>query len=50
MKAVLWADTIQMFVMFGGLLALIILGGSAAGGATRVLQIASDGGRLDIAR
>ena len=50
MKAVLWADTIQMVVMFGGLVALLLLGGAAAGGPGEIYRVALEGGRLNMNR
>ena len=40
MKAVLWADTIQMVIMMSGLLTLLILGSQAVGGFDKVWKIA----------
>lgn len=47
MKAVLWADTAQMVIMLGGILAVIIQGTISVGGMGKVWQIAEDGGRIN---
>ncbi|ELT91924.1 hypothetical protein CAPTEDRAFT_52554, partial [Capitella teleta] len=48
MKAVLWADTIQMVVMFAGLFALLICSVIAVGGFGPIWEVASRGQRLDM--
>jgi Na+/proline symporter len=48
MKAVLWADTIQMCVMFAGLFTLLICGVIAIGGFSVLWETASQGQRLDL--
>ena len=48
MKAVLWADTIQMFIVFAGMLTVLIEGCSVLGGFSNVWDIANGGGRIVI--
>lgn len=50
MKAVIWADTIQMAIMICGLLGVVIQGLIVIGGPTEVWRIASEGGRLNVFR
>ena len=47
MKAVLWADTLQMIIMVAGQLAVIIQGLIRIGGINRLWQIAEQGGRIN---
>ena len=47
MKAVLWADTIQMSIMVAGQLAVVIQGSIKVGGFSKVWQIAEEGGRIN---
>ncbi|XP_060555334.1 sodium-dependent multivitamin transporter-like [Ruditapes philippinarum] len=46
MKAVLWADTFQVLVMFAGLFALLIEGTKALGGIGKAWDIANKDGRI----
>ncbi|BFY99441.1 hypothetical protein BsWGS_02481 [Bradybaena similaris] len=46
-KSVVWTDAFQSFVMYGGLLAVIIKGSMTVGGGNAVYQAAVAGGRLD---
>ncbi|XP_066295568.1 sodium-coupled monocarboxylate transporter 1-like [Branchiostoma lanceolatum] len=47
MKAVMWTDTFQVFVMVAGFLAVIIQGTIEAGGPARVWEINRQGQRLE---
>ncbi|XP_036675383.3 sodium-coupled monocarboxylate transporter 1 isoform X5 [Drosophila suzukii] len=47
LKAVIWTDVIQSFVMFGSILAVCIKGTFDVGGLGVVLQRNEDGGRLN---
>ncbi|XP_035685240.1 sodium-coupled monocarboxylate transporter 1-like [Branchiostoma floridae] len=47
MKAVMWTDTFQVFVMVAGFLAVIIQGTIEAGGPTRVWELNRQGQRLE---
>ncbi len=46
MKAVLWADTLQAFIMIAGLIALLIRGCTKLGGIDEVFRRAEEHGRL----
>ncbi|XP_063958267.1 sodium-coupled monocarboxylate transporter 1-like [Lytechinus pictus] len=46
MKAVLWTDTFQTFVMVAGVMAIIIAGTAKVGGFDEVWKRAEDGGRI----
>lgn len=46
LKAVVWADTVQMTVTVGSLFAVLILGIRAVGGITEIWDIANEGGRI----
>ncbi|XP_020293871.1 sodium-coupled monocarboxylate transporter 1-like isoform X2 [Pseudomyrmex gracilis] len=46
LKAVVWADTVQMMVTVGSLVAVLILGTIAVGGVGETWRIAGEGGRL----
>ncbi|XP_064627909.1 sodium-coupled monocarboxylate transporter 1-like isoform X2 [Lineus longissimus] len=48
MKAVMWTDVFQMFVVYAGLLTVIIQGTIAVGGADKVWARAKEGSRLKI--
>ncbi|KAH8293443.1 hypothetical protein KR054_000567, partial [Drosophila jambulina] len=48
LKAVVWTDVIQSFVMFGSILAVCIKGTIDVGGLGVVLQRNEDGGRLNM--
>lgn len=47
MKAVLWADTVQMLIMVAGQLAVVIQGSIKMGGMGNIMRIAEEGGRLN---
>ncbi|XP_054031251.1 sodium/iodide cotransporter [Dryobates pubescens] len=47
MKAVIWTDVFQVFVMLAGFLAVIIRGALLVGGPSAVLTIAANGSRLN---
>ncbi|XP_076454438.1 sodium-coupled monocarboxylate transporter 1-like [Babylonia areolata] len=47
LKAVIWTDVFQSFVMYAGMFAILIKGTMDVGGASKVWEIASDKGRLD---
>ncbi|XP_065515027.1 sodium/iodide cotransporter isoform X2 [Lathamus discolor] len=49
MKAVIWTDVFQVFVMLSGFLAIIIRGALLVGGPTMVLAIAANGSRMNLA-
>ncbi|XP_032679849.1 sodium-coupled monocarboxylate transporter 1-like [Odontomachus brunneus] len=46
LKAVVWADTVQMSVTVGSLVAVLILGTIAVGGVSETWRIAQEGGRI----
>lgn len=48
MKAVLWADTVQMVIVYAGMLTVLILGSSVQGGFGKVWEIAKENGRTTI--
>lgn len=50
MKAVLWADTIQFFIMVAGLLAIAIQGTVKLGGTANIWRICEEGGRINFNR
>ena len=50
MKAVLWADTLQMIIMVGGLIAVLVQGCIKAGGVSKVWEIAEKGGRINFGK
>lgn len=47
MKAVMWTDTLQIFIMYAGLLAVIIEGSIKQGGADMVWNDSLKSGRID---
>ncbi|XP_072046245.1 sodium-coupled monocarboxylate transporter 1-like [Amphiura filiformis] len=47
MKAVLWTDVFQMFIMISGLLAVIIEGCRRLGGMDVMWKLCEEGGRID---
>ncbi|CAN8201445.1 unnamed protein product, partial [Coccothraustes coccothraustes] len=49
MKAVIWTDVFQVFVMLAGFVAVAIRGALLAGGPAEVLSMASNGSRLNFA-
>ncbi|XP_052212081.1 sodium-coupled monocarboxylate transporter 2-like [Dreissena polymorpha] len=46
MKAVLWADTVQMVIVFSGLITLVAVGSNLLGGMGEVWRIANSHGRI----
>ena len=48
MKAVLWADTLQMFIVYAGMLTVFIEGCVVLGGFNKAWDIADKGGRIVI--
>ncbi|NWS79076.1 SC5A5 protein, partial [Crotophaga sulcirostris] len=48
MKAVIWTDVFQVFVMLSGFVAIIIRGVLLVGGPSRVLAIATNGSRVNL--
>ncbi len=46
MRAVIWTDTIQFFVMMVGLIVMMVYGTYLAGGPSEVLQIGLDAGKF----
>ena len=50
MKAVLWADSVQMLIMVAGQLAVVIQGSIRVGGMGKIWQIASAGGRTNFVK
>ena len=47
MKAVIWADTVQLVIMLAGQIAIVTQGTINVGGISEVFRIASDGGRIN---
>ncbi|XP_062306560.1 sodium/iodide cotransporter [Osmerus eperlanus] len=47
MKAVIWTDVFQIFVMLSGFMAIFIQGTILVGGPARVLEIANNGSRIN---
>ena len=47
MKAVIWTDVFQIFVMLSGFMAIFIQGTILVGGPARVLKIVNNGSRLN---
>ncbi len=47
MKAVLWADTLQMAIMMAGQIAIVVQGCIQVGGVYKVWEIAEKGGRIN---
>ncbi|XP_077993904.1 sodium-coupled monocarboxylate transporter 1-like [Glandiceps talaboti] len=47
MKAVIWTDVFQTFIMFAALMAVIIRGSIEMGGFDRIWQINEEGGRVE---
>lgn len=47
LKAVVWTDTIQTVVMFGGAIAVAVLGTMQVGGFDEVWKRNSDSGRIE---
>lgn len=47
MKAVLWADTMQFFIMVSGLAAILIQGTIKLGGIANIWKICEQGGRIN---
>lgn len=48
MKAVMYTDLIQIFIMFAGMIAIVIKGSLDVGGFTEVWKRAGDGDRLEL--
>lgn len=48
MKAVIWTDVFQIFVMLSGFVAILIHGTVLVGGPGRVLEIANNGSRINL--
>ncbi|KAI1301878.1 Sodium-coupled monocarboxylate transporter 1 [Halotydeus destructor] len=46
-KAVVWTDTIQVFLMFAGLMAVMLRGFSLSGGVGEAFRIAQKAGRIE---
>ncbi|NXE03251.1 SC5A5 protein, partial [Chaetorhynchus papuensis] len=49
MKAVIWTDVFQVFVMLAGFVAVAVRGAQLAGGPAEVLSIAANGSRVNFA-
>uniref|UniRef100_A0A8C3UEU5 Solute carrier family 5 member 5 n=1 Tax=Catharus ustulatus TaxID=91951 RepID=A0A8C3UEU5_CATUS len=49
MKAVIWTDVFQVFVMLAGFVAVAVRGALLLGGPARVLSIAANGSRINFA-
>lgn len=47
MKAVIWTDVFQIFVMLSGFVAIFIHGTALVGGPAMVLEIAKNGSRIN---
>eukprot|EP00095_Tigriopus_kingsejongensis_P000170 maker-scaffold487_size158652-snap-gene-0.46 protein:Tk00170 transcript:maker-scaffold487_size158652-snap-gene-0.46-mRNA-1 annotation:"hypothetical protein CAPTEDRAFT_141957" len=47
MKAIVWTDVFQIFIMFGGILTILIRGLAATGGLENVWRTAELGGRIE---
>ncbi|XP_052093056.1 sodium-coupled monocarboxylate transporter 1-like [Mytilus californianus] len=47
LRAVLWTDTFQTFIVVGGLIGIISIGSSKLGGLAEVWRIASEGNRIE---
>lgn len=47
LRAVVWTDTLQLFITFAALLMVSFLGIREAGGLKNILEIAQEGDRLD---
>ena len=45
MRAVLWVDVMQCFVMMGGLIVVLACGVAQVGGVNKVIQLAGLSGR-----
>lgn len=48
MKAVLWADTLQVLIMFAGIFAVLIEGCRVLGGMEKAWNTAKDNGRIEL--
>lgn len=46
LRAVVWTDTFQTFVVMAGLIAIIVVGSRDLGGFGEVWDIANKGGRI----
>ena len=49
-KAEVWADTLQLFIMLVGLIALLACGANKVGGIGKAMEIAKKGGRWDLSK
>lgn len=48
MKAVLWTDTLQLIIMFVGIIGVFIAGVVHGGGPAEIYRVAKLSGRLDV--
>lgn len=48
MKAVLWADTVQMLIVYSGMITLVVVGSNVMGGLDKAWDIADQRGRIVI--
>ena len=48
LKAVMWTDSFQMFIIMGGFLAVVIQGTIEVGGFYTVWDTAREGGKLEV--
>ncbi|WAQ96842.1 SC5A8-like protein [Mya arenaria] len=46
MKAVLWADTLQMMIVYGGMITMVAMGANLLGGIDEVWRTADEHGRI----
>ena len=46
MKAVVWADTLQMTIVYAGMLTILVQGSIVLGGFSNAWDIADKGGRI----
>ena len=46
LRAVVWTDTFQTFIVIAGLIAITVLGAKDLGGIEKVWKIADKGGRI----
>jgi len=47
LKAIVWTDVFQIFIMYGGILAIVIRGISQVGGLTKIWKVAENTGRIE---
>lgn len=50
MKAVVWTDLLQSFLMYIAVLAVVVFGAVQLGGLGEIMNIAREGGRLDFSK